>query len=215
MIIKPFLVGHMDVFSYVLGCTDTSQGVVIDPGGDTDKILGYIKEKSLNIRYILNSHNHPDHTFGNKTIQMVTGAKIVMHKDDAHYMDSPERVEFFERLDFPVSNTPSPDIRVSGGNVISFGNKKITILHTPGHSPGGMCLYCEDNLFTGDTLFVDGAGRLDLPESDFQTLIASLEKQIAPLPPETMIWPGHDYGDTPVTTLKREKKGNPYLGGEW
>ena len=215
MIIKPFLVGHISVFCYILGCNDTSEGVIIDPGGNTEEILHYIKKNLLNIRYILNSHNHPDHTLGNRAIQEATGAKIVMHEDDAHFMDDPDRVNLFARLDFPLSDTPPPDITVYDGNVIPFGNKKITIIHTPGHSPGGICLHCEDNLFTGDSLFVGAAGRLDLPEADFHVLMASLEQKIFPLPPETMIWPGHDYGDTPVTTILREKKENPYLGGEW
>ena len=215
MIVKPFLVGHMSVFCYVLACNDTNEGVIIDPGGNTEEILHYIKKNSLDIRYIFNTHNHPDHTLGNRAIQEATRAKIVMHKSDVQFMDNPDRVKLFARLDFPVSDTPSPDITVSDGNVISFGNNKITIIHTPGHSPGGVCLLCKDNLFTGDSLFVGGAGRLDLPESDFNVLIVSLEAKILTLSPEIMIWPGHDYGDTPVTTLLREKKENPYLGGEW
>ena len=215
MIVKPFIVGHMSVFCYVLVCNDTNKGVIIDPGGNTEEILHYIKKISLDIRYIFNTHNHPDHTLGNRAMQEATGAKIVMHENDAHFMDAPDRAEFFARLDFPVSDTPDPDITVSDGEVFSFGDKKITIIHTPGHSPGGVCLLCKDNLFTGDSLFVGGAGRLDLPGADFNVLIASLEAKILTLSPEIMIWPGHDYGDTPVTTLLREKKENPYLGGEW
>lgn len=215
MIIKPIFVGHMAVFCYVLSCNETKEGVIIDPGENVAEIIAYITERSLDIRYIFNSHNHPDHTCGNRKIQEITGAKIVMHEDDIHFMDDPERVKLFMRLDFPLSDTPPADRAVCDGTVIAFGNKKITVLHTPGHSPGGICLHCEDHLFTGDTLFVGDAGRLDLPGADFHTLLDSLGKKIAPLPPETMIWPGHDYGDTPVTTLGREKKENPYLGGEW
>jgi glyoxylase-like metal-dependent hydrolase (beta-lactamase superfamily II) len=215
MIIKPFLVGHMAVFCYVLGCNETNEGVIIDPGGNTAEIISYVAERSLHIRYIFNSHNHPDHTCGNRKIQEASGAKIVMHEADIHFMDAPERLNLFRRLDFPLSDSPPADIAVGDGTVISFGNKKIRVLHTPGHSPGSMCLHCEDHLFTGDTLFVGAAGRLDLPEANFPTLLTSLAEKIAPLPPETMIWPGHDYGDTPMTTLAREKKENPFLGGEW
>jgi glyoxylase-like metal-dependent hydrolase (beta-lactamase superfamily II) len=215
MIIKPFLVGHMSVFCYVLSCDDTNEAVIIDPGGNTEEILHYISAKSLHIRYIVNTHNHPDHTVGNREMRGATGAKIVMHELDVHLLDDPERLKLFARINFPVSDTPPPDLQVRHGAVIPFGKEKITIIHTPGHSPGGICLHCGNNLFTGDSLFVGAAGRLDLPEADFNVLLSSLEKNIAPLPPETVIRPGHDYGDTPTSTLEREKKENPFIGGQW
>ncbi len=215
MTIKPFLIDHMGVFCYLLSCNETNKGVIIDPGGRTEKILSYITSQALDILYIFISHNHPDHTVGNRKIQKTTGAKIVMHEDDALFMAVPGRDDFFARLDFPISDTPPADITVADGEIFTFGNRKITIIHTPGHSPGGICFHCENNLFTGDSLFVGGAGRLDLPGADFQVLIASLEEKIAPLPPETIIWPGHDYGDSPISTIAHEKKNNPFLGGEW
>jgi glyoxylase-like metal-dependent hydrolase (beta-lactamase superfamily II) len=101
-------------------------------------------------------------------------------------------------------------------DIIPFGSQHIQILHTPGHSPGSICLLVENNLFTGDSLFVDaGAGRVDLPGSDLNTLFHSLETKISPLSDQTVVWPGHDYGERPWSTIGLEKKNNPYLGGEW
>jgi len=114
---------------------------------------------------------------------------------------------------FPFS--PPADLLVSDGDTLELGNNVIQIIHTPGHTPGGICLYCDGNLFTGDSLFVGAAGRVDLPGGDFNTLVSSLETKIAALPSETVIWPGHDYGDTKTSTVGREMRENPFLGGEW
>jgi glyoxylase-like metal-dependent hydrolase (beta-lactamase superfamily II) len=215
MIINQFQVGHLKVFCYILMCENTDEAVVIDPGGEFAKLYDFINENNLRLKYIINTHNHPDHTFENRKLKEITGASIVMHKDDQKLLDTEEVVRCFQRLDFPVSDTPSADLLVMHGDSILFGKQKITIIHTPGHSPGSVCLLVGKNLFTGDSLFVDGAGRIDLPGGDFNTLLDSLAKRVFPLPDETIIWPGHNYGDTTSSTICHEKKHNPYLGGEW
>ena len=107
--------------------------------------------------------------------------------------------------------SPSADVLLEDGDIISFGDKGLTVLHTPGHSPGGICLYVEDNLFTGDTLFVGAVGRTDLPGGSMETLLRSIKDRILPLPDETIVWPGHDYGGSPTSTIALEKRHNPYI----
>lgn len=215
MIIKQLTVGHMKVFCYILACEETRSAIVIDPGGEEERLLEYIREEKLHVTDIMITHNHPDHTFGNRKIKEATGSSIVMHEDDRSLMDEEETVQYFKRLDFPVSDTPPPDRLVRDGDNLVFGNHSVNVIHIPGHSPGSICMLCEGNLFTGDSLFVGGAGRVDLPAADFNTLVDSLEKKIAILPEEIIVWPGHDYSGTKNSTIGREKKDNPYLGGDW
>lgn len=206
-------VGIMQVFCYILICEQSRQAVVIDPGGGEVSIVEYIRENNLQLAYIINTHAHPDHTCGNAAIKKATGAAIVMHEADDALLKEREAADYFKRMGFPSS--PPADKFVKDGDKLHFGAHTLRIIHTPGHSPGGICLYCEGNLFTGDSLFVGAAGRVDLPGGDFNTLITSLGEKIASLPPETVIWPGHHYGSTPSSTISREKEENPYLGGEW
>ena len=215
MKIRQIVVGHMKVFCYIVSCERTGEAIVIDPGGEVEKLLRVIQDEKLKIRFIVNSHNHPDHTWGNGAIKKATKGRLIMHRADQSLLSDNERVRYFERLNFPVSDTPLPDKYVEDGDKIDFGQCSLMVIHTPGHSPGGICLLGKGNLFTGDSLFVGAAGRVDLPGADFNTLITSLEKSIAPLPDDTIVWPGHDYGDTTTSTIGREKKENPYLGGEW
>ncbi len=213
MLLKQLCVGEMEVFCYILGCEETRQGVLIDPGGTVKEILPSVEERDLEIRFIINTHCHPDHTCGNGMLQKATHAKIVLHEADHALLKDKEAAEYFGRMGFPPS--PPADILVKDNDVVVFGNYSLEVLHTPGHSPGGICLYCDGNLFSGDTLFAGAAGRVDVPGGDFNVLINSLAEKILPLPDETVIWPGHDYSDASSTTLGREKKENPYLGGEW
>ena len=212
MIIKQVQVGPDKVFCYILGCEKTHKAVIIDPGGEEDRLLAVIGELQLTLLYIINTHVHPDHTCGNEKLKNATGAAIVMHADDQAFLHDREAAAYFKRMG-PLS--PDADILVQDGTVLTFGEYSLKVIHTPGHTPGSVCLYGHGNLFTGDSLFVGAAGRVDLPGGDFQTLTASLEQNISTLPDDTVIWPGHDYGDTITSTIGREKKENPFLGGEW
>ena len=213
MIIKQLQLGADKVFCYLLACEESREAVVIDPCGDEEKILALIHELQLKPLFIVNTHCHPDHTCGNKVIKKATQAQIIRHKADELLLQDPAAKEYFNRHGF----TPSPpaDRIVLDGDQLVFGNYNLRIIHTPGHSPGSICLYADGNLFTGDSLFVGAAGRVDLPGGDFTTLLESLLSKIAVLPDETIIWPGHDYGDSITSTVGREKKENPYMGGEW
>jgi len=214
MNIEQLMVGPEQVFCYILGCEATGKGVVIDPGGDEERILAHIRVHGLTIEYIINTHGHPDHTVGNRFLKEKTGAMVVMHRLDAEMLRDPEARKFFKELGYPGEPFP-PDKLVVDGDTLPMGNYSLKVIHTPGHTPGGICIYCAGHLFTGDSLFVGAAGRVDVPGGDFTTLMRSLEAKIAILPDETIVWPGHDYGESLTTTIGQEKKCNPYLGGEW
>lgn len=211
MIIKQMKVGQMDVFCYILGCEETHKGLLIDPAGEEERILDAAQAWEIDIESVVNTHGHPDHTCGNLKIKEETGAKIYMHSLDDRLFNTPEGKSMAIQMGF----TPSPpaDVLVEDGDTIAFGNSELAVLHTPGHSPGGICLYVEDNLFTGDTLFVGAVGRTDLPGGAMEVLLRSIKERIATLPDETIVWPGHDYGERPTSTIALEKQHNPYITG--
>ena len=186
MLIKQLELGADRVFCYVLACEESREAVVIDPGGDNDKLLAVIDELHLKPLFIINTHCHPDHTCGNKVIRDATGAAIVRHEADELLLQDPGAEEYFNRQGFPPS--PPADKIVVDGDRLEFGNYILHIIHTPGHSPGSICARVDNNLFTGDSLFVGAAGRVDVPGGDFTTLIESLAGKIAVLPDETIIW---------------------------
>jgi hydroxyacylglutathione hydrolase len=191
MIIEQMLVGPMIVFCYIIECDQTGKCVLIDPAGDEERILLRLKEKELDPVYLINTHNHSDHISGNKFIVQKTGVKVIMHEDDAR--------------------RTAVDLKVKDGDKIQFGYESLEVIHTPGHTPGGICLYGMGNIFTGDTLFVGAVGRTDLSGGSEDVLLHSLQFKIMPLPDETIVWPGHDYGSRPNSTIGWEKKTNPYL----
>ena len=209
MIIKQMPVGQMAVFCHIVGCEETMACVLIDPAGSEEQVLRVLSRKKLETRYIINTHGHPDHTCGNQLIQEKTGAKIVMHEADARLFDTPAARVMARQMGFRPS--PPVDWQIRGGDLISFGRETLRVIHTPGHTPGGICLYGRGNLFTGDTLFVGAAGRTDLPGGSLEILLQSFREKIMTLPDDTVIRPGHDYGDQPTSTVGREKKTNPYF----
>jgi hydroxyacylglutathione hydrolase len=188
MIIKQLEMGPFDNFSYIVGCEQTRKALVIDPGPDVERIIVEADEAGLKIDTILSTHGHSDHTAGNARLKARTGAGIVMHDLDAN--------EF-----------PQADVRLTDETSLQVGAIIFDVIHTPGHSPGGICLYAQGNLFTGDTLFVGDSGRTDLPGSHRPTLGASI-RRLMRLPDQTIVWPGHDYGPTPSSTIGWEKRNN-------
>lgn len=190
MLLKQLKLRHTDNFCYIVVCQDTKKCAVIDPGADKKSIIEYIKNNNLIIEYILATHFHQDHTAFAESIRQETGARLAMHEDDIpHY-------------------GKDVDIVLHDGDVIEIGNTvKLKVIHTPGHTPGGVCFYGDGKLFTGDTLFVGDSGRTDLPYSNRQMLGASIRK-LMKLPEDTIVLPGHDYGETPTSTLAYEKRHN-------
>ncbi len=211
MIIEQIKVGFMDVFCYILGCEATHKALLIDPAGNEEKIVDRADSLGLTIEAIVNTHGHPDHTCGNTRIVELTGAKIYMHVRDDQFFNTPEGQSMGRQMGFAPS--PPADVVVNDGDTIAVGEETLTVLHTPGHTPGGICLYTGNNLFTGDTLFVGAVGRTDFPGGSMEVMLRSIKDKILSLPDDTIIWPGHDYGGSPSSTVAQEKQHNPYVTG--
>jgi glyoxylase-like metal-dependent hydrolase (beta-lactamase superfamily II) len=188
MIIKQIAIRYMDNFSYIVGCENTRQALVIDPGSDVERIASVAASEGLNIVTIVNTHGHGDHTAGNAKLKSLTGANIIIHERDG-------------------DRYPGADVLLGDEKTLQLGDITFDVIHTPGHTPGGICLYAQGNLFTGDTLFVGDSGRTDLAGGDRPTLGRSI-RRLMELPDDTVVWPGHDYGPTPSSTLGWEKRNN-------
>ena len=191
MIIKCFKVGWLSTNCYVVGCEETKEAAVIDPGveneEETEPILDYIKQNSFNIKYIINTHGHPDHISGNMIMKKATGAPILIHENDAKRVQS--------------------DKKLCDRDVIHVGKFKLVVLHTPGHTPDGICLLGDNFVFTGDTLFAGAVGRTDFPGGSFQEIMQSIKTKLLPLPDSFKVYPGHES----FSTIGDEKKYNPFL----
>ncbi len=179
-------VGDMQNFTYVLEDEETSEAVVIDPSWDLQDVLQIIERNNLKIKYIVNTHNHFDHTIGNEAMSKATGAKIIQHKD----------------------STLKHDITVSNGDKIKFGNSELTVFHTPGHSKDSICLVGNGKIFSGDTLFVGNCGRVDLPGGSARELYHSLFDVISNMDDTLELYAGHNYGQSSTSTIEKEKKTN-------
>lgn len=210
IIIKQIPVGPFQVMTYLVACSQTREAVIIDPAGDEDKLLTLVQTEGVRVKYILNTHGHADHVFGNQKLKDILKIPVCMHEaDDRFFADKAVREKSSEELGLPP---PDPaDIRLKNGDIVTVGTLKIEVIHTPGHTPGSVCYLVDGNLFSGDTLFVGAAGRTDLIGGSLDTLIESLEKRLIVLPKETIVWPGHDYGETPTSTIGREMEENPYI----
>ena len=202
-------VGPLAVFSYLVACPETGEALLIDPGGPAAALADQLQENGWRLKWIVNTHGHADHIAGNGLWAAQTGAQIVMHRLDWEFFSRPEMQDAARAEGFPPLSRV--DLPVEDGMRLPLGRMQAEVLHTPGHTPGAICLYFPGHLFTGDTLFVDAAGRTDLPGGSLNDLIQSLQDKIMPLPDATRIWPGHDYGETSSSTLGREKATNPYL----
>lgn len=188
MIIKQIPMGYMDNFSYLIGCQTTRKAVAIDPAPAVERIILAAEQDGLTIEKIVNTHGHGDHTAGNAELKRLTGAPVHIHAMDA-------------------DRYPEADIILQDETTLQVGGITFEIIHTPGHTPGGICLYAEGNLITGDTLFVGDSGRTDLPGGHRPTLGASI-RRLMELPDDTVVWPGHDYGPTTTSTIGWEKRNN-------
>jgi hydroxyacylglutathione hydrolase len=208
MIVEQLQVGFMGAFCYIIGCGQEKVCAIIDPGGDEQKILARVEEIGCSVKYVINTHSHIDHTSGNRLILEKTGAELVIQENDSEdvlNLDS----ETLTMATWKLTSTV-PRLLAKDGDVLKIGRVELLIMHTPGHTPGSICIYSSGNLFTGDTLFVGAVGRTDLKGGSFPILIQSLKKLMA-LPPETRVWPGHDYGARPVSTVAHEMETNPYI----
>jgi len=198
VIIRQIPIGPLQVLTYLVACPCTKEAVIIDPAGEEKKIAGLVEEEGVNVKYILNTHGHSDHVLANQGLKNILSVPTCLHESDDQFFSQP-----------PPSGPA--DIRLKDADVLEVGTLKIEVIHTPGHTPGSVCFLVNGNLFTGDTLFVGAVGRTDLTGASLDTLLGSLEKKLLVLPPETIVWPGHDYGETPTSTIGREMEENPYI----
>ncbi|MFO8049728.1 MAG: MBL fold metallo-hydrolase [Desulfosudaceae bacterium] len=210
MDIRQIKLSRMATFCYLVGDPASHFCALIDPAFDTDRLLNIAAEAGYTITDVINTHRHPDHCAGNAAIMAATGARLLIHHLEAKALGGFINRSFCRAL----GGKPSPpaDILLRHDQVVTIGDLNLTVLHTPGHTPGGICLHGHGQLFTGDTLFVGSVGRTDLPGGSSATLLASIQKEIYALPDETVIWPGHDYGPATVSTVGREKQTNPFTG---
>ena len=208
--IHQILLGSFGVFTYVVVCARTGQAALIDPAGEDDRFDRLLEEGRFQIRYILNTHGHADHVAANRRMQALFAAPICMHAEDDRLFGDPVNRQVSEGK--PGLPPPGPaDMVLHDRDVLQLGMVHIEVIHTPGHTPGSVCYLVDGNLFTGDTLFVGAVGRTDLTGGSLQTLLDSIEKRLIVLPGDTVIWPGHDYGDSPTSTIAREMAENPYI----
>ena len=198
----------MATFCYLVGDRASRTCALIDPAFETERILEKAGDSGYRITHIINTHVHSDHTAGNEAVKAATDAKIFIHEQDAGQL-----VKLLNRTFSRVlggKGSPKPDVLLKDGDLIQIGDSSLKVLHTPGHTPGGICLYTEGHIFTGDTLFVGAVGRTDLPGGSVEILLASIREKIYTLPGGTIVLPGHDYGPFPSSTVQQEKDTNPF-----
>lgn len=187
VLIDRVVVGQLDTNCYVVSCGSTAEAVIIDPGADPERIWKAVSERHLTVGALVCTHNHWDHTGAIDALKGLTGAPLVVGELDAPGMK--------ER----------PDVVLRDGDRIVFGLVELQTIHTPGHTPGGICLYLPGHLFSGDTLFLEDVGRSDLPGGDEGALVEGIRRRLFVLPDETRVYPGHDE----PTTIGHEKSHNP------
>ncbi|HEX79180.1 MAG TPA: MBL fold metallo-hydrolase [Dehalococcoidia bacterium] len=204
MIIKRLEVGPFAANCYIVGDRAGGKGMIIDPGDEADKISGMARKLELDIKHIVLTHGHIDHVGALANVKEATGAAIAVHHDDeATLKDRTLSI----LLGIPYHTLPAIDRLLEDGDVISVGGLSFTVIHTPGHTPGGICLLGEGVVFTGDTLFQYGIGRGDFPGGSYEQLIKSIKSRLMILEDDIKVYPGHGS----ETTIGAERRGNPFL----
>jgi len=214
MIIESRAVGPFFKNGYVVGCEESRDAVIIDPGDEVDSLLAFAQRSQLAIRHILLTHAHVDHVTGVGAAKRATGAPIYLHEDDLFLYD--RAVESGLMFGIRVERQPPVDVFYSPGLVVAFGSYDVRWHHTPGHCPGGVCLQIGPrgtggkDLFVGDTLFAGSIGRTDLPGGDYRVLIASIKNVLFAFGDDAIVHSGHG----PDTTIGEERRTNPFLIAE-
>ena len=207
LIVEQIEIGPMQNFTYIVGCRSSREVVIVDPAWDIDGLLRHIEEKEYRLTAALVTHYHPDHcggSYGGHNIEGISEliarnpVKIYAHKSEA---DGVRKVTGVSDSDLA---------RVDSGDRLSIGDIEVEFLHTPGHTPGSQCFRIKNTLVSGDTLFINGCGRVDLPGSNSEDMYFSLQK-LASLPDDTLLLPGHNYSSVPNATLGDTRAQNTYL----
>tara|TARA_Y100000748_G_scaffold47811_1_gene36330 strand:- start:2525 stop:3199 length:675 start_codon:yes stop_codon:yes gene_type:complete len=205
--LEQLLVGPMDNFIYLIGSKSTREVAIIDPAWDIDALLNHIQEKELKLASVLVTHYHPDHIGGGMGGHSIEGIAELLEKDPVKIFVHKLEAEGVKK----VTGVSDIDLNiVESGDHLTIGENDIEFLHTPGHTPGSQCFKVNNNLISGDTLFVQGCGRVDLPGSNSEDMFHSLQK-LSALPDETILYPGHNYSAEPYESLEKVKEINTYL----
>ena len=210
MIIDKVVVSPFGTNCYIVGSELSREGLVIDPGDEAGAILEKVSDRRLDIKYIALTHGHVDHVGALKAVKEATGAEMAIHADDAQSLRGKGGLlisMLFSGLSYP--KPPPPDRLLKDGDGLNIGDLHFTVVHTPGHTQGGICLVGEGVVFSGDALFNLSIGRTDLPGGSYRQLIESIQTKLMVLPDDTIVCPGHG----PETTIGAERIGNPFLSG--
>ncbi len=194
---KQVPVGGMGNFAYIFGCEKSKEAALVDPGFEVQAVLEQVQGDGYRLTHLFTTHGHYDHIGGHKEVVAATGVRVVAH-----------------RLEVPTLQVQgiAVHIAVEDGEILSVGTVSVQIIHTPGHTPGAVCLLVDGRkLITGDTLFVGDCGRVDLPGGSLKDLFDSIQNKLKTLPDNVLVYPGHDYGDRPFSTIRDEKKRNPAM----
>ena len=210
MIIDRVVVSPFATNCYIVGSEASKQGIIIDPGDEAEAILGRVADLELDIKLIVLTHGHIDHVGALKAVKEASGAEMAIHADDAKSLRGLRgflQSVLVPGLSYPVP--PPPERLLQDGDSLDVSDLCFKVLHTPGHTPGGICLLGEGVVFSGDTLFNYGIGRTDLPGGSYHRLMESIRTRLLVLPDNTVVYPGHG----PETTVGAERAGNPFLSG--
>lgn len=205
MAVHRYRLGPMDNNTFVLVDEPSGDAAIVDPSFQSDTLWPEIQERKWKLRYVLNTHAHYDHVIGNGFYVEKSGAALALHGDDLDLLRSlPEQGLMFGRL---LEPSPAPETILEDGQTLTLGETEIRVLHTPGHSPGGVTFLVEDCAIVGDCLFAGSIGRTDLPGGSYGELMRSIRERLLTLPDATRVLPGH--GD--LTTVEIERTTNPFL----
>lgn len=202
---KQIEIGPMQNFVYLVGSKETRKVAVVDAAWDIEKILRIAAEDEMEVSHAFVTHTHPDHVGGQFSGVQIEGVAELLEKVKVKVVIHKAEAEFLKSL------SPSDLIKVESGDEIDLGGVQIKLIHTPGHTPGSQCFLVDNRLVSGDTLFVGSCGRVDLPGSNAEEMYFSLTQRLMNLPDETILFPGHNYADKPISTLGEQKRTNPYL----
>ncbi len=207
MKVHAFTVGPVQSNSYLLADEATREAALFDPGMESEPVAEVLARERLTLTAIINTHGHFDHVFGNAYFKAKTGAPLLMHRADLDLVKRLEEQSLY--FGFRATPSPPPDRFLEEGDEVRVGGVRLRVLHTPGHSPGGICLVTDGTAFVGDTLFAGSIGRTDLPGASAETLLTSIREKLLTLPDDTVVYPGHG----PATTIGHERRHNPFLTG--
>ena len=207
LILEQIQIGPMENFTYLLGCKRTREVAIVDPAWDIARLIDIISEKDYVLKAALITHYHPDHCGGSFGKNNVPGVAELLEQYSIRVYSNKLEADGLKKVT-GISNTDM--VKVASGDTLKIGDVEVQFLHTPGHTPGSQCFKIKKTLVSGDTLFINGCGRVDLPGSNIDDMYHSLQK-LASLPQDTLLLPGHNYGHIPHATMEETIKHNPYM----